>query len=153
MGRNEYISYPNNIIGIVDKNGNIAYIDEEDLYKVSKYTFYKDNSGYFRAGIRKKKYIPLHNIITNNISKLVVNHINRCKLDNRRCNLEICSQQKNCYNQKLRKTNKTGYNGISYDTKRNKYCATIGKKRIGRYDTIEEAVKAREEYEECLAIT
>ena len=153
MGRtivnNNYIDF-GNIYAIVDNKGNRAYIDKEDLNKVVDYYFYKLNNGYFitRSG---GKSILLHKLICN--SGGIVDHINRCKLDNRKCNLRACSQKQNCYNQKIRSTNKTGYIGISYDNKRKKFVATIGKKRIGRYGTIEEAVKAREEHEKCLAIT
>lgn len=153
MGRtivnNNYI-YFGDICAIVDNNNNRAYIDKEDLDKVVDYYFYKLNNGYFitRSG---GKSILLHRLICD--SDGIIDHINRCKLDNRKCNLRACSQKQNCYNQKLRATNRTGHTGVFYDTKRDKYCATIGKKRIGRYDTIEEAVKAREEYEKCLAIT
>lgn len=152
MGRtivnNNYI-YFGDVCAIVDNNGNRAYIDKDDLNKVINYYFYKLNNGYFIT-MSGGEPILLHKLICN--SNKIIDHINRCKLDNRKCNLRVCSQKQNCYNQKLRTTNKTGYNGVCYDTKRNKYCATIGKKRIGRYDTIEEAIKAREDYEECLAI-
>lgn len=149
---NEYEIFPKSIAGIIDRNDNVAYIDEEDLKKVYNYTFCKDKQGYFRASTLNKKYIPLHDIIVGDYdhNKYVVDHINRCKLDNRKSNLRIVSQKQNCLNQKIRKNNTSGFNGVRYDKTRNKYVAFYGKRKIGRFKTIEEAVKAREDYEVCL---
>ena len=148
---NTYKIFFRGIAGIIDKNNNVAYIDESDLDKVYNYTFCKDNCGYFKTGAKSKKYIPLHDIIMGDYdhNKFVVDHINRCKLDNRKCNLRLVTQSQNCFNQKLRSTNKTGFNGVSYDSIRKKYVATIRKKRIGRYSNLEDAIKAREDYERC----
>lgn len=146
---NEYKIFPKGIAGIVDKNGNVAYVDVCELDKVYNYTFCKDRHGYFKTGTSDKKYIPLHDIIIGDYdhTKFVVDHINRCKLDNRKCNLRLVTQKQNCLNQKLRSTNKTSFNGVGYDKTRNKYIAYYGKKRIGRFETMSEAIKAREDYE------
>ena len=142
--KNKYISLPNNIIAIEDCNANRAYIDIDDLRKISKYTFYKDASGYFRTYINKKA-VFLHNLIINNLSgEFVTDHINRCKLDNRKCNLRVVTQKQNCFNYKLSKRNKSGHTGVCFDRNRNKYVATIGKRKIGRFDNLEDAIKARE---------
>ena len=152
--RNKYNIFPKGVAGISDKNGNTAYIDVDDLDKVYNYTFCKDNCGYFRTGTQDKKYIPLHDIIVGDYDhdKYVVDHINRCKLDNRKSNLRIVSQKQNCLNQKIRKNNTSGFNGVSFCKDRNKFNAYYGKKRIGRFKTLEEAIKAREDYEKWAEI-
>jgi hypothetical protein len=52
-------------------------------------------------------------------------------------------------NTKLRTDSNTGYKGISYCSKRNKYVAYLTVNGVNvlrkRYDTLEEAVKARQE--------
>lgn len=149
MGRRRRCSYKNtyeyfgDIVSIEDTNGNRAYIDKEDLLKVIDYTFYKYNNGYF-ATVRNKKLILLHRLITGANSDLVVDHINRCKLDNRRCNLRVITQKENILNRGVNKNNILGFKGISYEKDRNKYVARYKGKYIGRYLTLEEAIQAWE---------
>lgn len=50
-------------------------------------------------------------------------------------------------NSRVRKDNKTGYKGISFDKTHEKYVATIGNKRIGYFKNIDDAIKARKEAE------
>lgn len=147
MGRNcshkNTYEYFGDIVSIEDSNGNRAYIDKEDLPKVIDYTFYKNNNGYF-ISIRDKRLILLHRLITGADSDLVVDHINRCKLDNRRCNLRVICQKDNIFNRGVNKNNILGFKGIYYEEDRNKYVARYKGKYIGRYLTLEEAIQARE---------
>lgn len=54
--------------------------------------------------------------------------------------------------QKISKNNKSGVKGVSWDAKRHKWVAQITFKRknynLGRYDRIEDAIKARKDAEE-----
>ena len=153
--RNDYEIFHKNVAGIIDADNNVAYIDEEDLERVYPHTFHKDNSGYFRTSTKEKRYLPLHDIIVGEYdhSLYIVDHINGCKLDNRKCNLRIVTQKVNCLNRRLCSRNTTGFTGVSYDKTRKRYVAFYGKQRIGRYKTINEAVKAREDFLECQGIT
>ena len=64
-------------------------------------------------------------------------------------NCQFITQAENCSvgKRRMRKTNKSGFVGVSYRKDRNKYTAFIGNNRkhitIGRFDKIEDAVKAR----------
>lgn len=81
----------------------------------------------------------------------IVDHIDGNQKNNHYTNLRWCSLHLNNLNSKKRCTNKSGYKGIWWDKKRNKWMVyiTINYKRmnIGRFNTIEEAVKAREDAE------
>ena len=76
-----------------------------------------------------------------------VDHINGCKTDNRIANLRLADHIVNARNMKLMSTSKTGITGVSFDSERGKFYASIrfgGKtKSLGRFDRIEDAVAAR----------
>lgn len=82
----------------------------------------------------------------------VVDHINQNKLDNRKENLRICKQRNNMANSNLSKANTSGYKGVYWSNKKNKWYAKIGYKNntihLGYFNNIQEAFKTRLEAEE-----
>lgn len=76
-----------------------------------------------------------------------VDHINHIQDDNRWANLRPASHKENIRNCSLSKNNKSGCNGVSYDTQRKKWAAYIHvdakKISLGRFDTKKEAILAR----------
>jgi hypothetical protein len=78
-------------------------------------------------------------------------HHNRDKLDNRRGNIRAITHAANTQNSGLRPTNSSGVIGVS-KTKKDQWYAQIcyqGKViNLGRYDLLEDAIKARKEGEE-----
>lgn len=117
-------------------------------------------NGYYRVSLTKnnhRKKIMLHRLIAehfitnpNNYPK--VDHINGIKTDNRIENLRWCSQAENTRfdNHKLRKNNTTGYRGISFDKRCNKYQLELNingkQKYLGKFDTLEIAINERKKY-------
>ena len=78
-----------------------AIIDKEDFELVFKYRWHTNNSGYPITKINGRDKF-LHNILFKRYyifdRSIVIDHINRNKLDNRRSNLRLCNQQINSLN-------------------------------------------------------
>jgi hypothetical protein len=85
--------------------------------------------------------------IPNPDNKPVVDHIDGNRQNNRAENLRWATYSENCMNTKIARNNTSGYKGVGFDKKANKWKATIihNKKTInlGSYSTKEEALIAR----------
>lgn len=139
-------------IGYISKDKEF-YFDLEDYEKISKYSWNMNAYGYivsYSEYEESKKILWLHNIIMDkNIGdkKIEVDHINHQRNDNRKENLRLASRPENTRNSSIRKNNTSGFIGITFDKKNNKWVAQItidGKnKKIGRYYNLFDAVAAR----------
>ncbi len=92
----------------------------------------------------KKTYYYMHRLIMGTPKGMEVDHINHNGLDNRQCNLRICTKSQNLWNSKPSgKTSK--YKGVAWHTPGNKWVAHIavnGKPHyLGLYDTELEAAR------------
>jgi hypothetical protein len=87
----------------------------------------------------------MHRLIMNAPIGYDVDHINHNGLDNRRCNLRVCTRTQNQANSKPRKKS-SKYKGVSWSNSENKWRAFIrinGKgKTIGRFDSELDAAEA-----------
>lgn len=138
--------------------GRFAKVDDEDYERLSKRRWYVDNCGYARCHELKKvnpcrPVLLMHRLVMENAIKegQMIDHINGDKLDNRKENLRICTNQQNMCNRGKLIHKKEGaihsmYKGVRGYGKRGKWVARIsidGKvKHIGVYETEEEAAKA-----------
>lgn len=79
-----------------------------------------------------------------------VDHINRDKIDNRWANLRDVSHSVNMMNVRMRPSNTTGHKHISWFPRLKKWTVCMGvpgkrgSRQLGYYDTIEQAVTARQ---------
>lgn len=138
------------------KKNYMTIISDEDA-DLSKYNWTRDNSnGYFYRIHTERDYtqykVYLHEEIGDRLGdrkRIIgecVDHINGNKNDNRRSNLRIVTQAQNNINKNpLSKRTNTGFTGI-YENKDNSFTVKVGKKTVGKYDSIEEALYARIEY-------
>ena len=122
-------------------------IDLDDVDRVSQYKWHISH-GYACCNENK---IRLHRLIMDCPKDMVIDHINRNRLDNRKCNLRICTMQQNCMNQNKRSNNTSGYTGVLWDKAKNKWTARIkvNYKQIflGYFNDLEEAIEVRKEAE------
>lgn len=134
------------MMGTTSQGVNFLY-DDEDEALVKQYTWCLSKRGYIITSVNRRK-VCLHRMILPIDSGFDIDHINGNKLDNRRSNLRVCTHQQNCFNQKKRCTNTSGYIGVSKMKRVNRYEAYInlsGKKiYIGLYDTALEAAINRD---------
>lgn len=110
--------------------------------------------GYYRLSLKsntKRKPITIHQLVaiaflghTPNGNKMVVDHINSNKVDNRLENLQIITQRENVFKDIKNKTSK--YPGVSWDKSRNKWTSRFTLKNkylyLGRFNTELEAHNA-----------
>ena len=79
----------------------------------------------------------------------VIDHIDGNSLNNQKNNLRICTQSQNCSNQKIGKSNTSGYKGVSYNKGQGKYNSRIrfNKKLIhlGYFVNLKDAARAYNE--------
>ena len=154
--KNKYILYDNyaEIIIISKKYGKRkAIIDLDDIEKCKKYKWSLKydktiKNFYIHATFYNIKKITLHRYIMNCPNDKVIDHINHNPLDNRKCNLKICTILENLQN---KKNNTSGYVGVSFFKRDKTWEAniTVNKKKIllGRYKDINKAIQARKEAE------
>ena len=135
--------------------GEFCLIDDEDYPLIrdikwfASYHYYKHEKKWPArvSGRNENKTILLHRLITNAPDLIVVDHINRNPLDNRKCNLRLTTNDKNLVNRRIASHNKCGVKGVYFEKSRRKWVAhiTFGKKRIliGRYADLKSAEAAR----------
>jgi hypothetical protein len=107
--------------------GKFAIVDDEDYEELSKYKWkvrlIRKHFYAFR-GITDR-WICMHREIMGLPLRdnRVVDHINNDGIDNRRCNLRICTHQQNCFNKKIQVGRNSQYKGVRKD--RNRWKASI----------------------------
>ena len=113
-------------------------------------------NGYLQVDLcnnEGRKTVYIHKLVAkafidNPENKPIIDHIDNDKTNNKVSNLRYATVKENSWNAKLSKKNTTGYKGVVFNKKANKYVSYIcenGKnKHLGIFKTIEEAKAARQ---------
>lgn len=135
--------------------GKVALVDDEDYERLMAMgKWYVETIGYAAKNIpvmngTVKKYTiqRMHRVISNAGEKDHVDHINGDRLDNRRCNLRLCTQAQNLGNQRTSKNNHLGVKGVTLFGSKFRARITINYKQIylGLFDSLEDAIIAYNE--------
>lgn len=96
--------------------GYIAIVDDEDLELVSKYKWNLSTKGYAQAYDKtSKKTVRLHRLIMGVTDKtVIIDHINRDRLDNRKENLRLGDVKTNSYNRGSNPNTTSKYKGVHW---------------------------------------
>ncbi len=146
------------MIEIPITKGGRALIDDEDFDIISPFRWSYHGDGYAARGYHengKLIILKMHQAILGRQPKgFVIDHINGNKLDNRRCNLRVVTQQQNSFNSKkktaaVKGENPSCFKGVTWRNDRRKWRSRItfnGKRHyLGLYDTEQEAALAYNE--------
>ena len=145
--------------------GKHAVVDDEDYVYLSQFKWYADKSANTYYAKRRVRLIRggsqgtvnmHHAILGKPIRGMVVDHINRNGLDNRRINLRVVTNHVNLLNAGMFRHNTSGYKGAFYHKKGKRWYAQIrvnGKKiAVWSFDNPKDAAAAYnklvEEYRE-----
>lgn len=119
--------------------GMVALVDDEDYEFLNQWKWYSSHSRMGNYYARRDEIVGditrrvfMHRVIAGAVSGQYVDHINHVTLDNRRSNLRKGTQSQNMGNLKMRKANTSGFKGVCWNKKRQKWQANV---RIGRRNT------------------
>ena len=148
---NEFEIVGDTVIIKTNSNQNIL-IDVDDLERVLPYHWSINNKGYVQTYSALCKYKLLHRLILQAEDDTYIDHKDGNPLNNTKSNLRFCTPAENSYNKAMQPYNTSGVTGVSFDTNRNKWLASIGYNyktiHLGRYDNFNDAVIARKLAEE-----
>ena len=135
--------------------GRQAIVDDSDYKYLNQWKWHYSDGGYAHRSqhirIGKNKYsckkIRMHRVINNTPDGFITDHINRNKLDNRKCNLRTTNKSVNTINRGKPNNNTSGFKGVYLDSWTGKWRAELKLNRkkisLGRFVEIEDAIKAR----------
>ena len=134
-----------NVVNVYIENNRdkIMLCDIEDWENL-KACYWTEQLGYALA-IKDYKWLRFHRVVMKiDDPKVQVDHINGNRLDNRKINLRLCTNQENSMNKYENSNNSSGYKGVYFDKERNKWRGSIQYNRKSikspkRYNTPEEA--------------
>lgn len=98
-----------------------AIVDDEDYDSLSKFNWSVNQTKERKYAVRittknyKQTAVMMHRTVMNPPEKMVVDHINRDSLDNRKENLRICTRKENSVNRCASKGSMSKYLGVSKD--------------------------------------
>lgn len=129
-------------------DGTVFLFDADQLDRIGNTKWYRcHNKKYDLVYIADRKGRAIHRYLMECPAGYEIDHINLNTMDNRSCNLRVCTHQQNQCNQPLQRNNTSGTSGVSYFAPRGKYRARIKYFQrdihLGYYASYVEAVQAR----------
>ena len=126
-------------------------IDPADVELIAPYRWTRQDTGsgiYAKTsswGGKLNRTVYMHRVINNTPERLLCDHINGNRLDNRRSNLRAVTTHVNTMHRRtLNSTNRSGMHGVSWESYTGKWRVVLTiakgvKVRLGRYASLDEA--------------
>lgn len=108
--------------------GKVALVDDEDygwLMAMGSWHASIKGSGWVAQKRHKGKIRRMHRIILDAPDHLHVDHINHQTLDNRRCNIRLCTRSQNLQNMRKKSEATSKYKGVDWCETRGRWRAQI----------------------------
>jgi len=142
-----FVRFLGTAISVGEFRSMLALVDAADYEWLSQYKWYAGRptpSGtiYARRRASDGTTVLMHRMIMRPPKGMVVDHINGNGLDNRRCNLRICTVAENTSYAPKRAGGKSRFIGVAPSG--NKWQAKVGSHYLGVFDDEVEAAKARD---------
>ena len=139
----------------LSSNRGTALVDTEDFEYLNHWKWQLHVGGYAYRTVGNTKMdravVYMHREVNHTPVGMLTDHINGNKLDNRKANLRTADKSLNATNTGLRKTNKSGYKGVSWSKLHNKWEAYIWKNNkkyhLGIYENLTDAANNRKKAE------
>ena len=139
-------------IGYTANTNEQFLFDKEDFDLIKNFCWSVSAYGYICCTRRHNTSVLLHRLVVNADNDKLVDHKNHNTFDNRKSNLRIVDKSQNMMNRRIAKNNTSGVTGITWRNDSNKWRVRIQVNNksisIGSYDTIEDAIEARNKAEE-----
>lgn len=130
-----------------------AIVDASDYEALCVFRWYLDKDGYAVKSVRldgQTRTIGLHRDVLGLTrgDGLVADHINRDKLDNRRCNLRALTKEQSAQNRGARVRSRSRFRGVNYVPTTGRWIARVrignpGRlHNLGTFETEDEAAEA-----------
>jgi hypothetical protein len=120
----------------------VAIVDQEFFYNQDQRWYY---DGRYARSSKTNQY--MHRVVIDAPKGTLIDHINRDRLDNRKCNLRFSNRIQNFFNSKRKKKRKySKYMGVTWIERDKKWAARISPNKkavhLGRFDNELEAAEA-----------
>ena len=129
--------------------GMVALVDEIDFPLINKHKWRAHPGLATYYAVTGHRNLRMHRIILSAPAEMMVDHRNGNGLDNRRCNLRLCTRSQNAVNSAGPKGGSSQYKGVYWSKQKQRWIAEVRcndrKYRIGRFRNEQEAARAYDE--------
>lgn len=125
--------------------GKVALVDDVDYETLARMTWYAWPHGntYYASSRSTGQLVQMHRFILQATPAVEIDHRSGDGLDNQRANLRSATRGQNVCNQRKRKDNTSGFKGVHWHSKRQRWATHIcieGRNTyLGLFDTPQEA--------------